>query len=108
MKTIEKKCEDNIINITKKELLNRAEYHKYVGFKLTNNAFYFDWKQDFKMGFVGFKYGVAANTKNCTKKELFDILYNWLTKGEQPPYYVWYKYAENDQKRFKVPLSLKI
>ena len=55
---------------------------------------------------MGFKFGVAANTQNCTKKELVDILYNWVTKAEQPPYYVRYKFAETDQKRFKVPITL--
>jgi len=36
---------------------------------------------------------------------LFDILYDWVTKEQQPVFYVGYKYAETDQKRFKVRLT---
>jgi hypothetical protein len=67
------------------------------------NAIYFEW-QDNDEG-RGFKAAVASSVENCTKAELFDILYDWITKEVNLPYYVFSKYAHTDAQRFKVPIT---
>jgi hypothetical protein len=89
--------------ITKKEFKEKCSFHVYGNRKVKLNAIYYDWKND--LNGTGFKFMVKATTNNCSKKELFDILYDWVTKEQQPVFYVGYKYAETDQKRFKVRLT---
>jgi hypothetical protein len=91
--------------MTKKEFKELASHHKYGKHY---NAFYFDWvsKISNEECVVGYKFGVYAHTDNCTKAELFNIIYNWAINEVQPPWYVNYKFAPTDEKRFKVPLSL--
>ena len=89
--------------MTKKEFKSKCSFHEYVGYnghKIKHNVIYFDHKEN------GFKYAVALDIKNGTRKELFDALYNWVTKDIVPTWYIRYKFAETDDKRFKVGLSL--
>lgn len=92
--------------MTKKEFKELCSFHEYGSGKTKRNAIYFDWKQDFsnEVNVVGFKYMVKARVENCLKSELFDILYKWVTGVEQVPWYAEYRYAETDQKRFKVAI----
>ncbi len=93
--------------ITKKAFKELCSFHEYTGWnghRTKHNVIYFDW-QDTKNA-KGFKYAVAMDIKNGTKAELFNVLYDWVTKEVQPIWYVRYKYAETDDKRFKVALSL--
>ena len=84
--------------ITKKSFKEQCSAHRY-GKHI--NALYFDWQS-----YNGFKYGVWAQKVNATKKELYDVMYNWAFNEEEPPWYVHYRYAATDEKRFKVPISL--
>ena len=96
--------------------MNKTEFKKecysnvYSGHHIRINAIFFDWKSfmpdknDTTKFYIGYKFMVKSNTKNCSKQDLFDIMYNWVNKGIQPPYYVSYKYANTDMERFKVPL----
>lgn len=91
--------------ITKKSFKEKCDTgHVYKGNGTRTNAIYFDW-QDTPEG-RGFKYAVAMDTRNGTKPELLEVLYQWVVNGVEPHYYVRYKYAENDAKRFKVPICL--
>jgi hypothetical protein len=83
-----------------KELCSFHEYTGYNGHRIKHNVIYFDHTEK------GFKYAVALDIKNGNKAELFEALYNWVTKEVQPVWYIRYKYAETDEKRFKVSLSL--
>ena len=38
------------------------------------------------------------------KAELFNILYDWITKGINVPWWVTYRFAETEQNRFKVSI----
>lgn len=87
----------------KKSFIKEIDCHKYG--KHTN-AIFFDYKDN--GGSRGFKYMVYAHALNCSKKFLIDILYEWVTNEVQPPYFVSYKYASTDEKRFKVPICLNI
>jgi len=89
--------------ITKKEFKSKCSFHVYGNRKVKLNAIYFDWK--FTKNAIGFKYMVKAATDNCTKTELFNILYDWVVKKIEPVWYVNYRYAETDSQRFKVKLT---
>ena len=98
----------------KKECFSNT-YTGYNGNKIRINAFYFDWKQfipvdrkDINESFQGYKFMGYADTRNCSKKELFDAFYDWINsegKINLPPY-ILYKYAATDKERFKVKLSI--
>lgn len=95
--------------MTKKEFREYCDIHQY-GRKRgqVRIAIYFGWKTgelpDGKM-FGGYKYMVKAQQANHKTQDLMNILYDWVHKEVQPPYTVEYKYAETDEKRFKVSLS---
>ena len=101
------------ITITKKEFKEMCTNQTYTGWngqRIRINAFFFDFKQgttaDGKY-FGGYKYRISTNVKNASKAELLNDFYNWVTgKIQQPYYYEDYRYAETDEKRFKVPLGL--
>jgi len=93
--------------MTKKEFKERCSFHLYTGVgmnRIKTNVIFFDWKRTDKGH--GFKYGVASVNTNCTKAELFKHLFDWVVNEVEPPYYVRYRFAETDAKRFKTPLSL--
>jgi len=99
--------------MTKKDFLSQCDFHVYSswnGHKIRINAIYFDHKRggsfEDNTYFQGYKYLVYANVKTMTKAALTKVLWEWVNKEVQPPYFVQYKYAETDAKRFKVPLSL--
>ena len=88
--------------MTKKEFQERCSFHVYGRGGNKHNAIYFDWKQGF-----GFKFGVAASIENSTKRDLFLDFFDWVTgKIDQPPWWIRYKFADTDEKRFKVPIAL--
>ena len=90
--------------ITKKLFKEKCDAHRYTGDRSRTNAIYFDW-QETPEG-RGFKYGVAMDTRNGTKAELLEVLYQWVFNDVEPPYYVRYKLAVEDKNRFKVPICL--
>jgi hypothetical protein len=85
--------------MTKKDFKEKCDVHQYGRGQRKKNAIFFDWK----IGY-GFKFMVKGHIGNVKRKELFNILYDWVTKGIQPPYYVEYQYAMTDEQRFKVPI----
>ena len=97
--------------MTKAEFLERTHYSKYTGAGRTTgnlNALFYDWKSgtttDNKI-FVGYKYCVWARACNATKKQLVDLLYDFITgKIEDTPWYVQLTVALTDKQRFKVPI----
>jgi len=99
--------------MTKKDFKEMVSDHTYTGWnghKVRINALFFDFKQgtteDGKY-FGGYKYMVNSNVKNISKAELYNYLYQWVTeKIVHLPWYINYKYAETDEKRFKPGLSL--
>jgi hypothetical protein len=97
------------MKITKKSFKEKCSFHLYKGHRSRTNAIFYDWA-DYVTGKGnghGFKYMVYANTQDATRKELFDILYNWATeKITAVPWYVRYKYAVTDDERFKVPITM--
>ena len=94
--------------ITKKAFKERCDLHRYGKWKVL----YYDWADNYKTAkdnkyWAGFKYGVKENSRRPLKtKELYDIAYDWIVNGIEVPYYVNTMYAETDEKRFKVPISL--
>jgi len=107
--------------MTKKDFIKDCDFHVYTGWngqRIKHNVIYFDHKviydesaePDELMGKPviarGWKYGVALDIKDGTKAELIKHAYNWIVKEINLPWYVRYKYAETDAKRFKPALSL--
>jgi len=91
--------------MTKKQFKETCDLtHVYGRGQNRHNAIYFDWQVTDKGR--GFKYGVAASIQNSTKAELFNAMYDWVIKGISLPWWIRYKFAETDEKRFKVPISL--
>lgn len=87
-----------------KEFKSRVRYDKYSNSRSTTHVFFFDWKeigQD-----RGFKFAVAAETKNATKAETLNQFHRWVCKNINLDYYIRYKFAATDADRFKTPLSL--
>jgi len=91
--------------MTKKNFKELADYHNYVGGNYKGfHAFYFDYARG--ENFQGYKYLVYCRKELATKKELFDIFYEFINSGISFPYYVIYKITQTDQDRFKVKISL--
>ena len=88
----------------KKDFKEQCSFHEYGRGKNKRNAIYFDWKTDTTNNAVGFKYLVKGRVEDLPKKELFDVLYNWVINEIQPPWYVEYRFALTEDKRFKVAL----
>ena len=89
--------------MTKKDFKNECYFQVFTGRGVRINAIYFDYKSD-EHG-RGYKHGVATNTENCTKAELFDHFYNWINNGINLPYYVYVKFAPFDSQRFKLDMT---
>lgn len=90
--------------MTKKEFKERCNLnHVYGRGKNKINSIYFDWQVN-EYG-RGFKFAVASSVENCTKKELFDHLYDWIINQANLPFYVYSKFAQYDNQRFKVPMT---
>ena len=97
--------------MTKKEFTSRCSVHHYTGAGRDYNqtAVFFDWKSErtSTTDVVGFKYCVATYTRNISQKDLINVLYDIVTKGEDNadvPYFVAVDIAQDDTKRFKVPI----
>jgi hypothetical protein len=94
--------------MTKKEFKEKLSYHVYGNGKNKRHALYFDYKQGKNVdntNFSGFKFMIKARAKDVGKPELYDIMYKWVNELiQQPPWYTEYRYAETDEKRFKVSL----
>ena len=90
--------------MNKKEFKAKCNFHEYGRGKNKRNAIYFDWKTDTKNNAVGFKYMVKASVENCLKTELFNALFDWVTKEKQPSWWVEYRIATREQDRFKVSI----
>ena len=90
--------------MTKKDFRTRCDTnHVYGRGDRRINAVYVDWQSDERGR--GFKYALATSVENCTKAELFNIAYEWIVNQVIPPYYVYTKFAQYDDQRFKVPIS---
>jgi endonuclease I len=89
--------------MTKKEFNSLCSHHCYTGWnghKLKTNAIFFDHKSN------GYKFMVKARIENHTKAELIKILYDWVFNDANPDWKTEYRFAETDENRFKVPLSI--
>lgn len=90
--------------MTKKKFKEQCDLtHVYGRGKNRINAIYFDWKESDTDR--GFKYAVASSVENCTKAELFNHLYNWVVNGVYLPFYIFSKFAQYDNQRFKTPIT---
>ena len=78
-----------------KELCSAHQYGKHV------NALYFDWQDR-----NGFKYGIYGRKCDITRKQLYQLFYDIVFNEVEPPWYITYRYATDDAKRFKVPIRL--
>lgn len=92
--------------MTKKRFKEGCSFHEYGRGKSKRNAIYYNWVSDFENKAVGFKFMVKCRVEDALKQELFDVLYNWvMSEGEaEPPWWVEYKFADTEQRRFKVSL----
>ena len=97
--------------MTKKEFKEMISVHHYrgAGRDYNQTAIFFDWKSGDRENkiFAGFKYCVATYTRNISQNDLTNVLYDIVTKGEDNvniPYFVAVDIAQDDTKRFKVPI----
>ena len=88
--------------MTKKKFKELCYHTVYTSTGKRINAFFYDYQS-----YGGYKYMIWCTTKSLSKKELFDEFYDWVIKGDNPLWYASCKVAETDEKRFKVPLSIK-
>jgi len=90
--------------MTKKDFRTRCDFNHVYGRGVNRiNSIYVDWKESDNGR--GFKYAVASSIENCTKAELFNALYNWIENDVHLPYYVFSRFAQYDNQRFKTPIS---
>jgi len=93
--------------MTKKDFKEQCDMNHVYGRGANRvNAIYANWQSN-EFG-RGFKYAVATSVENCTKAELFDHIYNWVVNGVYLPYYVYSKFAQYDDQRFKVPIGFNV
>lgn len=90
--------------MTKKDFKEKCSFHEYGKGKKKRNAIYFDWSNDYKNNSLGFKYMVKTSVENSSKAELFNYLYQWVTEMIVLPWWVEYRFAITDDKRFKVSI----
>ena len=100
--------------MTKKDFKNECSYHVYGKGKNKKNAIFFDWKSGMSTiptengvyyNFCGYKFMVSSNVQRFSKKELSDIMYLWISQEMYIPECP-YRFADTNEKRFKVPLSM--
>lgn len=84
--------------MTKKEFKELCRFDEYGYGQRKRNAIFYGYKDH------RYKYMVKTNVQNYKKAELFNILYDWVTKGIQPDRYVTTRFAETDELMFKVPV----
>lgn len=90
--------------MTKKDFKEQCDTNHVYGRGANRiNAVYVEWREN-EHG-RGFKYAVASSVENCTKAELLDIAYDWIVNQKHVPYYVFSRFAQYDNQRFKVPIS---
>jgi len=99
------------MKLTKKALKETAHYSCYTGYRVKYHCFYYDWDPGiYGVRSAGYKYAICANAEDCTKAELFQILYDWMTSDKADcvalPWWVLTREAETDEARFKVGISL--
>ena len=100
------KSECTTIKLTKKAFKGLCDVHVYTGGGRKLTAIFYDWKQ--ANSNCGFKYMVKGYSGEATRKQLYELLYGWITNGVTAmPYYADYKFAPTDDERFKVPLSMR-
>ena len=90
--------------MTKKDFKEKCSFHEYGKGKKKRNAIYFDWSNDYENNSLGFKYMVKTDVENSSKTELFNYLYQWVTKMIVLPWWIEYRFAMTDDKRFKVSI----
>ena len=88
--------------MTQKEFKERCSFHQYGRGQNKRNAIFFDWKSG--AGFAGFKFMVKTSIQNATRAELFKTLWNWVINEVEPEWWVEYRFAAQDENRFKVPI----
>lgn len=89
--------------MTKKLFKERCSFHKYGGTSYRLNSIYYD--HQYTPEGSGYKYVVKGVNTTIKVPELFNILYNWVVNGVEPPYYVRFKHAVKDKDRFKIQIS---
>jgi hypothetical protein len=107
--------------ITWKELKDKSSVHVYTSPGRKVIAIFFDWKTCDPKGegkyWGGYKYLIRADSKYATREELFDYLYRWVNQGlfvipqiidHKITKMINYTFAETDEERFKIPLSISI
>jgi len=90
--------------VSKKSFRDKCDFHVYKGNGTKHNVIYFDWQENDKGR--GFKYASAMDSRNGTKAELFEAMYQWVCNSIALPWYIRYRCAVNDENRFKVGISL--
>ena len=94
--------------MTKKEFKEKIHESQYGKRSLRLHGVFFDWKITDEG--CGFRCGMIAH--EVTKKEAFDIAYDWFVNGNEPDEhffsFIEYFIAETDAERRKVPLHAKL
>ena len=95
--------------MTKKQFKEKSLYQNYIHRGGGVHAFYYDYTTD------GYKWLVYCRKKillpdgtmqSITKDELFNAFYQLVVNNIVLPYYYQYKFAETDEKRFKIKISI--
>jgi len=104
--------------MTKKEFKSKTADQVYTGRNIKVNALYFDFQRGsmpfttpeglrIEKIFAGFAFMVRANSKDISKKELQNALYNWVVKGEKViNEKITCRQATTNFERFKMPISI--
>ena len=90
--------------MTQKQFKEDCSFHEYGRGQGKRNAIYYDWKSNFDNKAVGFRFMVKCSVADALKQELFKVLYDWVINEQEPPWWVQYRFAEQEQDRFKVSL----
>jgi hypothetical protein len=86
--------------VTKKEFKECSQHTVYSGRGIRINAFFYGYD------FYRWKYMVWSPVELSTKKELFDMFYEWVINHKPLEDHVRYRMAKNNTQMFKIPISL--
>jgi len=99
--------------MTKKDFKSMVTDQTYTGRGIRINALFFDWKTgEYKENginkyFCGYKFMLAADSKNMSKADLLNKLYRWVNNQVvEIPAFIKKRFAATDKERFKISLSM--
>ena len=97
------------VKLTKKAFKEIIHYSCYTGNQVKFHCIYYDHDPGiYGERSAGYKYAYAVSSQDANKTELFNLVYNHITKKFPLPWWIYSRTADSDKNRFKVGISLDL